>query len=605
MSGQSQARDSDSVVINPHPLVAELAKVLPKDRRFIAYHLSTPPITTEPLCHPPAYNSTSNSTPGTPSKDKRPSKPLKTYCEKHFLAISIDAGKEGAHSDKQVLVLALEIYIYTTSFSTIIFVSKADSTGYLNLLDLPKGSPSPIREVTACFLAFLAANRRRPAKQLVVNLFARSQSQYLFPGSVKNNGKHILDDRGLVKWWCRVLNSLLEGDEYSDVRKPWDGIHGYLIVPGLDNYETRAFLPRTGTAAANWTLGHPLEKISPYTKDPSTYGQIIHPRSLIPTYPDDPKARFIEELEESTPEKAKLLSGWRSPKTLDQFWEMMSFRQECSSGRLTGFIWVVFEPPKPGSPAISSTTVIPTPNASFSAPTDDTTPATPRPSRRHNNSLMTPAASPPKSTARTTKKRSRKSRKGKTKKVLKGPIITRKPQIKTHQGPQFPKVTETPYYFWPENGRGKVVLSDNAYKRAIELLLHLEFGTLEQAIASTARWTKDVNMGENWTLEIIGTRETTTPATPSSNTGGAVNNLSGMIRRKRGSDDQATNGTASSAGVVNMLDGGLVRKKAKLDPSDTTDTSAQSLDQGHPIAEPEPKVNVLGAGLIKKKPKAS
>ncbi|OTA94602.1 hypothetical protein M434DRAFT_70973 [Hypoxylon sp. CO27-5] len=557
MSGQSQARDNDRVPINLHLLVAELAKVLPKDRRFVAYHLSTPPIATEPLCHPPAYNSTPDST-----------KPLKTYCEKHFLAISIDAGKEGSHSDKQVLVLALEIYIYTTSFSTIIFVSKADSTGYLNLLDLPKGSPSPIREVTACFLAFLVANRRRPAKQLVVNLFARSQSQYLFPGSVKNNGKHILDDRGLVKWWCKVLNSLLEGDEYSDVRNPWNGIHGYLIVPGLDNYETRAFLPRTGTAAANWTLGHPLEKISPYTKDPSTYGHIIHPRSLIPTYPDDPKARFIEELEESTPEKVKLLSGWRAPKTLDQFWEMMSFRQECSSGRLTGFIWVVFEPrvtPQSGSSVTSSAPVIPTPNASFSASTDDTTtPTTPRSSRRNNDSLITPAASPSKSTGRTTKKRLRKR---KTKKVLRGPIIPRKPQIKTHHGPQFPKATETPYYFWPENGRGKVVLSDNAYKRAVELLLHLEFGTLEQAIASTARWTKDVNMGENWTLEIVGTRETTTPAISSSDTSGAVNNLSSMVRRKRGSDDQ-------------------------------------SLNQGHPTAETEPRVNVLGAGLIKK-PKAS
>ncbi|KAI0834699.1 histone acetylation protein-domain-containing protein [Hypoxylon sp. FL0890] len=604
MSRQSQARDNDRVHVNPHPLVAELAKVLPKDRKFTAYHLSTPPVTTEPLCHPPAYNSASDSTSGTPSKDRRPSKPLKTYCEKHFLALSIGAEKEGKHSDKQVLVVALEIYIYTTSFSTIIFVSKADSTGYLNLLDLPKGSPSPIREVTACFLAFLVANRRRPTKQLVVNLFARSQSQYLFPGSVKNNGKHILDDRGLVKWWCKVLNSLLEGDEYLDVRKPSDAIHGYLIVPGLDDYETRAFLPRTGTAAANWTLGHPLEKISPYTKNPGAFGQTIHPRSLIPTYPDDPKARFIEELEESIPEKAKLLNGWRSPKTLDQFWEMMSFRQECSSGRLTGFIWVVFEPrvaPKPSSAAASSTTVIPTPNASFSPPTDDTAPlTTPRISRHNDVYLVIPAASPSKSPVRRTKKLRRK---GKGKKgVLKGPIITREPQIKTHQGPQFPKLTETPYYFWPENGRGTAVLSDNAYKRAIELLLHLEFGTLEQAIASTARWTKDVSMGENWTLEIVGTREITAPATSSNTTSGAINNLSGIVRRKREIDDQATNETTVSTGTVNMLDGGLVRKKAKLDTSSTADTSTQNLDQG---AEPESKVNVLGAGLIRKKPKAS
>ncbi|KAI2641460.1 histone acetylation protein-domain-containing protein [Hypomontagnella submonticulosa] len=595
MSSPSEARNGGHVV-NPHPLVAELAKVLPKDHKFTAFHLSTPPTTTEPLCHPPAYKPASepkvSGDVATKSKDRRPSKPLKTYCEKHFLAISINVGKQGTQndSDRQVLVLALEIYIYTTSFSTIIFVSKADSTGYLTLLGLPEGSPSPIREATACFLAFLVANRRRPTKQLVVNLFARAQSQYLFPGSVKNSSKHVLDDRGLVKWWCRVLNSLLEGANYVDMRKPWDDIHGYLLVPGLDNYETRAFLPRTSLATTNWTLGHPLEKISPYTKNPGTFGGDIHARCLIPMYPDDPKARFVEELEESTPEKAKLATGWKSPKTLDQFWEMMAFRQECSSGRLTGFIWVVFEPQDSSKSVSSGTTsaaVVPNPNASISAPTntkpDDLDP-----------SLETPVVSRSKAT---TPKSKRFRRKRKGKKALTGPIIPRKPQIKTHQQAKFPQEVNTPYYYWPENGRGQVVLSDSSYKRAIELLLHLEFGNLEQAMTSTARWTKEVNMGENWALEIVGERAATTTVVPSSN-GGVVNNLSGMVRRKRGSDDQPQDGSILSTSPVNTLGGGLVRKKAKLD----TETPA---DESHPAANPDPKVNVLGAGLVRRKSKAS
>ncbi|KAI0848597.1 histone acetylation protein-domain-containing protein [Daldinia vernicosa] len=594
MTSPAQNRDSDRVV-DPHPLVAELAKVLPKDRKFTAYHLSTPPTITEPLCHPPARNPSNDPT------DRRPSKPLKTYCEKHFLAISIGAGKEGAHLDKQVLVLGLEIYIYTTSFSTIIFVSKADSTGYLNLLNLPKGTPSPIREVTTCFLAFLVANRRRQRKQLVVNLFARAQSQYLFPGSVENSGKHVLDDRGLVKWWCRVLNSLLEGTDYQDVRAPWDAIHGYLVIPGLDNYETRAFLPRTSLATSNWTLNHPLEKISPYANDPSNFGSNVHPRSLIPTFPDDPKARFVQELEESIAEKAKLLNGWKTPKTLDQFWEMMAFRQECSSGRLTGFMWVVFESQansKSSSSTVKSAATIPTPNDSFSAPANDMTlPASPRPARRGNTSVATQSASSSKlNTARTRKLR----RKGKAKKILSGPIIPRKPQIKTHQRAQFPKEIETPYYLWPENGRGQVVLSDNSYKRAIEVLLHLEFKTLEHAIASTARWTKEVNMGENWALNIIGKRANI-DSTASSGTSGTVNNLSGMVRKR--SAGEITNETTSSSPAVNTLGGGLIRKKAKLDTS-ATDASV-NVDQGCPEAESEPKANVLGAGLIRKKPKAS
>ncbi|KAF3063898.1 hypothetical protein GL218_02561 [Daldinia childiae] len=594
MASPAQIRDSNRVV-DTHPLVAELAKVLPKDRKFTAYHLSTPPTITEPLCHPPVHNPSKDST------DRRPSKPLKTYCEKHFLAISIRTGKEGAHLDKQVLVLGLEIYIYTTSFSTIIFVSKADSTGYLNLLNLPKGTPSPIREVTACFLAFLVANRRRQTKQLVVNLFARAQSQYLFPGSMKNNGKHVLDDRGLVKWWCRILNSLLEGADYQDVREPWNAIHGYLIIPGLDNYETRAFLPRTSLAMSNWTLDHPLEKISPYSNDPSNFGSNIHPRSLIPTYPDDPKARFVQELEESIAEKAKLLNGWKTPRTLDQFWEMMAFRQECSSGRLTGFMWVVFESqanPKSSSSTIKSAATIPTPNASFSAPADDRTPPTsPRSAQRGNTSLGTPSASSSKLNAPKTRKLRRKR---KAKKVLSGPIIPRKPQIKTHQRAQFPKQIETPYYFWPEKGRGQVVLSDNSYTRAVEVLLHSEFKTLEHAIASTARWTKEVNMGENWALEIIGERASI-DSTTSSGISETINNLSGMVRKR--SADEITNETTSTSTAVNTLGGGLIRKKAKLDTS-ATDASV-NVDQDFPETESEPKANILGAGLIRKKPKGS
>ncbi|KAI2466691.1 histone acetylation protein-domain-containing protein [Annulohypoxylon bovei var. microspora] len=585
MSNSSQVSDYDRVV-NPHSLVAELAKILPKDRKFTAYHLSTPPVTTEPLCHPPAYKPAS-----VPKTSKeRPSKPLKTYCEKHFLATSIGAGKDGTPSDTQVLVLGLEIYIYSTSFSTTIFVSKADSTGYLNLLNLPKGTPSPIREITSCFLAFLVAKRRRATKQLVVNLFARSQSQYLFPGSIKNDGKHVLDDRGLVKWWCRVFNSLLEGDEHLDIRKLWNGTHAYLTIPGLDNYESRAFLPRTSTAATNWTLGHPLEKISPYTSDPGTFGRNIYPRSLIPTYPDDPKARFVQELEESTADKAKLLSGWRTPKTLDQFWEMMAFRQECSSGRMTGFMWIVFEPQtllKPSSPKTSS---------SFIAPTDNTVPPiTPRRGQQDAVSTMSAPASPPKRTRRMNMKPRRKR---KAKMTLTGPIIPREPRIKTQQGTDFPKLTETPYYSWPEDGRGQVVLSDNAYKRAIELLLHLEFGTLEQAIASTERWTKQVNMGKSWTLDVVGERVSTAAAT-SSSTSSAVNNLTGIIKRKRGSED------ISASTPVSTLGEGLVRKKAKLDVSNVTDKPTANADQNRPVAESPPNANVLGAGLIRKKPKGS
>lgn len=570
-------------------LVEELARVLPQGIRFTAHHLSTPPTVTEPLCYPPAGPIT-NIGHATGQADVRARKPFKTYCEKHFLTISVDV----PDSKEQVLVLALEIYIYTTSHSSIIFVAKADSTGYLEVAKLPKGTPSPIREITTTFVAYLVANRKRRGIQFVVSLFARSQSQYLFPGSVKNSGKHILDDRGLVKWWCRVLDPLLEN---GDTANKWENIHGYLIIPGLDDYETRAFLPRSASTGKNWTLGHPLERISPYTSDPGTYGSNIPPRCLIPTYPDDPKARFVQELEESSSEKTKLAGGWKSPRTLDLFWELMAHRTECSSGRLTGFIWLVFDPPPSsgqslvGTGTIRSTAAfIQSPNASFSAAAD-ATPAppllTPESSQIGLESMITPSSSqiiPDKPRSRQLKK----------KKVLKGRIVPRQPRVKTRQRAHFPKEIETAYYSWPEEGRGQVVLNDSDYNRAVELLLHLEFSTLQHAVASSTRWTKEVDYGNDWGFQIIGKREASIPPS-SSRIGGDVNDLSTLVKKKRLASDAAPDTAATLDGrgaTINTLGVGLVRKKPKITTGDPVTSGIET-----------PQVNILGVGLIRKKPK--
>ncbi len=242
-------------------LLEKLAAVLPAGHKFGIHHLSTPPARTDPLFSAP---------PG--------EQPDKTYWENHFLAVSIDvphgaapsrrassAGGESKQAQKQrVFVLALEIFIFTTAYSTTLFVSKADSTGYLQLLQLPKGAPSPIREISSTFVTHLLEHRRREGIQLVVSLFARSQNQYLFPLSVENKGKHVLDDRGLVKWWCRVLDPLLLQPKSNE---HWESVKGYLIVPGLERNEVRFFLPRGPAAHEHWILGHPMERISHYTKE--------------------------------------------------------------------------------------------------------------------------------------------------------------------------------------------------------------------------------------------------------------------------------------------------------------------------------------------------
>ncbi|KAK4139544.1 histone acetylation protein-domain-containing protein [Dichotomopilus funicola] len=566
---------SDTGSTSNSSLRDKLAAVLPRGHKFGIHHVSTPPARTEPLCMAP---------PG--------QRPDKTYRESHFLAVSIhpqndnnntnnnkavaqlkraspgadcSKGEEGPKS--RALVFAVEVLIFTTAYQTTLFVSKADSTGYLHLLGLPPGAPPPIRQVLATFLAYLLDHRRRNHVQSVVNLFARAQAQYLFPGSVRNKGKHVLDDWGLVRWWCRVLNPLIE----ESTKRSSTSSRGYLLVPGLEESEMRAFLPRTPGSMANWTIGHPLERISHYSRDSDS----VPPRCLIPGYPDDPKSRFRDELDEEVSSKKQGVEAWKSVKSLGQFWEMMAFRQECSSGRLTGFIWLVFD--------TTPRTPLATPNPSVDSPLQRTpatlsrqragvSSTTSRPSSRKPgvSPVALPSVAPPQNT------------KKKSKKKLSGPIIPRTPKIKTHATSRLinrPKTTA--YYYWPTEGRGDQIVDDTEYKRIVELLLHLDFSTLDKAIGSSRRWLHEIGAGSNVGEGIVG--RAVFPQVP------------GVT----GTAAQASSGT-----VTNLT--GLVRRKNPAIPAETTpNQTPNSRTEGTstPIIEPAAKVNVLGTNLVRKRKK--
>jgi len=47
-----------------------------------------------------------------------------------------------------------------------------------------------------------------PGWNIWIHLFARVQSQYLFPASIEHPGKNVLSDAGLVKWWKAVMDNL-------------------------------------------------------------------------------------------------------------------------------------------------------------------------------------------------------------------------------------------------------------------------------------------------------------------------------------------------------------------------------------------------------------
>lgn len=538
-------------------LSSRFASVLPKDRQFTIHHLSTAPYKTDALFSAPPNE-----------------RPDRTFCETHFLTVSVQVPENANGTNnltntksREVMVLGLEIYIYTTAHSSILFVSKADSTGYLSLLELPKGTPSPIKEVCGTFISYLVEKRARKNIQFVVSLFARSQSQYLFPGSVDNKNKHILDDRNLIKWWCRVLNPLIESPPHNISKEA----RGYLVVPGLDTYETRAFIPRP--SLSSWSLTHPLEEISHYTRE----FDWVPPRCLIPRYPDDPKSRFRDELDEEAAKSGAMrnLGSWKSVQTLDMFWEMMAFRQECSSGRMTGFAWVVFDEKASisSTSALGSTSTSTSASASVSTPTPATATATAQqppetPKKQQRTVDITPNTTPRKlftsrgkeiDQTKVKPEKSKKRGKGQKKKIkLKGLIKTRPPRSKTEQRNYLLDTPQsTAYYFWPLEARGERIVSENSYKRIMELLLHLDFATLDKACGSTRRWISEVGLGSSWGYKIVGTHETTTPtATAIDDATPTVNNLSGMVKRKR--PDAETNG-------VNVLGAGLIKKKPKTD----------------------------------------
>jgi regulator of Ty1 transposition protein 109 len=543
-------------------LLLELASVLPKDVRFKIYHLSTPPTRASALYSAP---------PG--------ARPDRTYCESHFLSASIITSLKDEPSEKvDVLVFAIEVLIYSTAYDSTFFVSKADSTGFLHLLNLPKGAPSPLRDISGCLLRYLVEHHQREHIRSVVSLFARAQDQYLFPGSVDYSGKHVLDDRGLVRWWCRVLNPLIKdmkSPRLSDTPQ-WEEVKGYLIVPGLDAHETISYIPKD--SKSQWIMGHPLQLISRHASD-------VPPRCLIPHFPDDPKARYLVELDDEIAKGRNSANGqWKSVKSIDQFWDMMAFRQECSAGRLVGFIWIVFEPTVQHRPTDSingdsqSSAVVghsqtwdiesafpPCPNLSFTPSTSFNTssqiPPTSSPWKLDNNEP--PIAS--QQSARSSKPSNPK------KKKLTGPIIPRQPRVKTeNKNYLLERPESTAYYIWKPEARGQVIVEESDYKRITELLLRLDFATLELASSSSRRWINEVrsgasgSMSEAWGQTVVGTK---------------------VVEIQTVAD-------AAGATTLNM---GLVRKKRKGAPEELKGTP--------PTVDSTPQVSVLATSMVRKKPK--
>ncbi|OAX78621.1 hypothetical protein ACJ72_07071 [Emergomyces africanus] len=426
---------------------------------------------------------------------------------------------------------------------------------------------------------------QRPGIRLVLSLFARAQNQYLFPGSVENPHKHILDDRGLVKWWCRVVDPILRRHEPEtkvdgsgqmieeksrETESKTTSATAYLIVPGCDKFESRTFFPPSAKldpqAQPRWLNSYPLHQICG--------SQTAPPRCQVPRFPDDPKARFLLELDDEVPDiSSEINSGnWRSIKTIDQFWEMMAYRQECSSGRLVGFLWVVINPPGllNSVPMASS--------ASLRADLESTA-----------GNVIAKVETPASLASDIDQNEERRNSNAEKYQILE----QREAGIggSIPQSDVLPKVPPTHSNgLFSENNTGAITLNNEEYQELMNLLVELDFDNEKAAIQSTNSW---------------------------------VSKLASIIGRNDhgetviGESQPAENLTTQCAGTSNLLSGGLIRKRKK-DAGDTGATNMNDVNRGSSstLGEEEPLqntssnigrqittpiINILDASMIRKK----
>jgi regulator of Ty1 transposition protein 109 len=244
---------------------------------------------------------------------------------------------------------------------------------------------------------------------------------------------------------------------------------------------------------------------------------------------------------------------WRSVKTLDQFWEMMSYRQECSAGRLVGFLWMVFSPGKSSDETLND---LEQPSQQGAAMKTDL--ITPGNSQQVENDLIgarllplhdpspsdglySPPASSP---IHLPELRPGGWTSGNSSSMFSdaGP----------QQAPEMVNVT-----------KGELVLDEGQYDTLMEFLLQTDFAGEALAEKSSRGWIDkacELSGVTSFGLHICGEHDLPQPGPdqPSTQTSPCVNVLTGIKKRKAEQSEPQPPSTA-----INVLSAGLVRKKAK------------------------------------------
>ncbi|GAA5983727.1 hypothetical protein JCM11641_001731 [Rhodosporidiobolus odoratus] len=310
-----------------------------------------------------------------------------------------------AVKSQPIPIIALEATLYTipSSSTALLYISKVDTTGLAPILSASSPARTPTRALVSAFISYHLLHPPHTCSRVRVHIFAKSQGQYLFPGSVDNATKRVLDDKGLNRWWkgtseravkqvekakAAVL-STAEAAQDNDLRL-------FYLVPGLSYLESLPYVPLTPAALSPktpWSYSHPYSALSSpmhAPAPPSSCPLTDH----IPAFPDDPKSRFLHSLTSSTvspsgtsgdwddvflslssntfttgqapgarraaveadleKERKRLIDG--VPGGVEEWWERMAFRQECCSGQLVGFFTLAAGEPDPAPYSASPAT---------------------------------------------------------------------------------------------------------------------------------------------------------------------------------------------------------------------------------------------------------
>jgi len=316
-------------------------------------------------------------------------------------------GKEKGKGKVLTTALSAHLYILPQHRTSILYISKLDSSGHPN-------TKTPLSRlfITSTLSYFL---QHRPTPYVRIQLFARSQGQYLFPNS-SEGPKKVLGGLGLCGWWKGVYEDVAASSmkaEGYEVRLgmvlpgySWDEARGMLgqrrpLADGLGWTASAPFdtpLPHPATSSSSSSLGPnsslgPSSSFSETTGTAGTTSSRPSLASLIPSLPDDPKARFLDDLVSDGSQDPQRRHNLLKPKTesgggggssssipssspgkkkdkdplknrakaedeaerrfthatleatsVGEYWERMGFRQECISGDVTGFFTLESSP---------------------------------------------------------------------------------------------------------------------------------------------------------------------------------------------------------------------------------------------------------------------